>query len=314
MTSLWLIDPHDPLIFRDGKPFGPTPGAYAHSLPFPFPSTTTGGVRTLAGLDADGVFRTPKGRLDDLKKLSVRGPLLVQLTPDGLDIEQWLVPAPGDALVLAYKEASAFSNPTRIVQLIPRPDLDVSSSDLRSGLTLLGQRPLDDQAFVQDKMHVEAPRYWRWSQFVTWLTRPETLHGQVLDINSLGVAGPVQELRVHVTIDHLTHTGKDQHLFDTAGMEFVGMFKDPVTTTVSEHDEDLPFARRSLSDAHHFALAVMVEDQHDFPLKEGLNHLAGERRIVSWRKSRASFPACPPEIIDKICETQQCRLISAHAC
>jgi CRISPR-associated protein Cmr3 len=53
--QVWLIDPHDPLIFREGKPFGPTPGAQARSLPFPFPSTTTGGVRTQVGSE-NGLF------------------------------------------------------------------------------------------------------------------------------------------------------------------------------------------------------------------------------------------------------------------
>ena len=60
MTT-WIIEPHDPLIFRDGRPFGPNPGARAKTLSFPFPSTTTGGVRTRAGLDKDkGTFITTR--------------------------------------------------------------------------------------------------------------------------------------------------------------------------------------------------------------------------------------------------------------
>src|SRR6266567_3898941 len=56
--EIWLIEPHDPLIVRDGRPFGPNPGARATSLSFPFPSTTTGGARTRAGLnDKEGLIR-----------------------------------------------------------------------------------------------------------------------------------------------------------------------------------------------------------------------------------------------------------------
>ena len=50
----WIIEPHDSFIARDGRPFGLIAGVRAASLPFPFPSTTTGGVRTRAGLDAAG--------------------------------------------------------------------------------------------------------------------------------------------------------------------------------------------------------------------------------------------------------------------
>ncbi|HZQ09120.1 MAG TPA: type III-B CRISPR module-associated Cmr3 family protein, partial [Anaerolineae bacterium] len=54
--SVWLIEPRDPLIFRDGRPFNPTPGARAISLPFPYPSTLAGAVRTRVGQNENGVF------------------------------------------------------------------------------------------------------------------------------------------------------------------------------------------------------------------------------------------------------------------
>ena len=59
----WIIEPHDPLIVRDGRPFGPNPSAQAISLSFPFPSTTTGGVRSRAGLKGDGTFLDSIGKL-----------------------------------------------------------------------------------------------------------------------------------------------------------------------------------------------------------------------------------------------------------
>src|SRR5436305_1269785 len=74
---VWIIEPHDPLIVRDGRPFGPDPSARAVSLSFPFPSTTTGGVRTRAGLKADGMFDV--SQIGRVKQIGVRGPLLVQL-------------------------------------------------------------------------------------------------------------------------------------------------------------------------------------------------------------------------------------------
>src|SRR5438105_1620121 len=94
----WIIEPHDPLIVRDGRPFGPDPSARAVSLAFPFPSTTTGGVRTRSGLKTDGTFDV--AQINRVKQIKVRGPLLVQLAQNDDKIEQWLVPAPADALLL----------------------------------------------------------------------------------------------------------------------------------------------------------------------------------------------------------------------
>src|SRR5258708_26705304 len=133
--TVWIIEPHDPLIFRDGRPFGPTPGARATSLSFPFPSTTAGGVRTQAGLDADGVFKYPYDQrasehirkqqeknlahLKLLKQLKVRGPLLVQLAVENNDIapDEWLMPAPLDALLL--KPEPEDSSKVKLRQLVP---------------------------------------------------------------------------------------------------------------------------------------------------------------------------------------------------
>jgi CRISPR-associated protein Cmr3 len=51
--TVWIMEPHDPLLVRDGRPFGSNPGARARSLLFPFPSTIAGGMRTRAGLRAE---------------------------------------------------------------------------------------------------------------------------------------------------------------------------------------------------------------------------------------------------------------------
>ncbi len=107
--SIWIIEPHEPLIFRDGRPFGPHPGVCAQSLPFPVPSTTTGAVRTQIGLDEHDVFTwTSPDQLDRLKRLQVRGPLLIQLPEPGGNQEElyWFAPVPGDALLLKPNKES----------------------------------------------------------------------------------------------------------------------------------------------------------------------------------------------------------------
>ena len=97
MTT-WIIEPRDPLIVRDGRPFNFQPGVLAHTLPFPFPSTTAGAARNRAGKNTEGVFNVPKTDLNTLRAIKVRGPLLAELGTEG-EVHP-LVPAPGDALLL----------------------------------------------------------------------------------------------------------------------------------------------------------------------------------------------------------------------
>src|SRR5262245_27015821 len=99
----WIIEPRDPLIVRDGRPFGPIPGARAASLGFPFPSATAGGVRTRYGLSRGEDFEDPQKKpslIATVRQLAVYGPLLVELKHDSGDIARWFAPAPADALLL----------------------------------------------------------------------------------------------------------------------------------------------------------------------------------------------------------------------
>ena len=79
-TTIWLISPRDPLIFRNGKPFTAAPGSRAETLPLPYPGTVSGATRTLAVTD----------RITDIfdkslvnEKYRVYAPFLVEL--DGVD-------------------------------------------------------------------------------------------------------------------------------------------------------------------------------------------------------------------------------------
>lgn len=69
--ELWIIEPRDPLIARDGRPFGPYPGARARPLNFPFPSTIAGGLRTRAGQDQSGRFEAKN--IPAVKQIGIRG-------------------------------------------------------------------------------------------------------------------------------------------------------------------------------------------------------------------------------------------------
>src|SRR6266699_4211864 len=178
----WIIEPHDPLIVRDGRPFGPNPSARAESLSFPFPSTTTGGVRTRAGLKADGMFDV--SQIERVKQIKVRGPLLVQLAQSGDEIEKWLIPAPADTLLLE-SEKKGYVLCKQLVPLKVYEGAETGSTKDRTSLMLVGPVRPDP-----GKPSKETPLYWDWDAFQKWLVDPSD-HEQSLA--TLGNSGPSRE-------------------------------------------------------------------------------------------------------------------------
>ncbi len=290
--TIWIIEPRDPLIVRDGRPFGPDPGARATSLPFPFPSTTSGGARTRAGLDSDGTFKYTgnKKQLDLLKQLRVRGPLLVPLTSDRNDIEQdkWLVPAPRDALLFPAQQTAMGEATALVQQLVPlQLPKDAQTDFNQEKLPLVGQTLYD-----KHKPLDEVPRYWYWNIFQAWLHDPSQLDGKIKPLSELGLGGPVREQRLHVSIDADKEVAREGMLFLTSGLEF---------TFPGKGDQ-------RLKDAQRLALAIDVDDNKQFTPSAGLAGFGGERRIVSWRKSSAILPSCPPTLEQAIIANKACRV------
>src|SRR5438270_2960353 len=297
--EIWLIEPHDPLIVRDGKPFGPNPGARATTLSFPFPSTTTGGIRSRAGMNDDGVFELPpdetrrKEKIKNLKKLTVRGPLLVQLSEDGngIVVNEWLVPAPTDALLSQTEPLS--DKEALIRRLIPREIqqfADDAETDLDSKILLVG---LPEHEEDPDKLHKKSPLYWYWNIFENWLLDPSRFNG-LIELSRLGHKGPEREHRLHVSIDADRRAAKEGALFETSGLEF---------THAGERQQ-------RLSEAQRLALAIIVGEDKDTPItiRGGTTGFAGERRIVSWRKSSSKLLTCHPDLKDAIKAQKACRV------
>ena len=203
--SEWLVIPRDPLIFRDGKPFVATPGERADSLPFPFPSTVIGAVRTRAGTDAsNGKFDATK--LNRLLENSIHGPVLVELDANEAIVERYF-PAPADALVVETSDKG-------IVLRYALAPIRVSTNSTDLGVShLVGRDPQ-----IKDKPYYKTPRLW------TWPTMKEWLHNGVddgpFDAKTLGMEELPRDHRTHVSIQPDTHASREGALFQTSGMEF----------------------------------------------------------------------------------------------
>jgi len=277
----WIIEPYDPLIVRDGRPFGPHPGARARTLPFPFPSTIAGGLRTRAGEDGNGIF--DPDQIPRVKGITVRGPLLVELDPSGN--AEAMLPAPRDALFLQDNETREVTRHRLQPLQVPAgadgdlpPDLAYPVGLARPDL----RKPFKD-----------APDYWHWSRFEEWLFKPPVLKAlDSKEMAGLGHAGPGADRRVHVALDPQTFSGIDGGLFATGGLSFVRESK-----------------AESLHSVRRLALAVSADNLDGLAIEEGFAPLGGERRIMSWQKSADIFPKTPGKVIEEIVKTGFCRLI-----
>jgi CRISPR-associated protein Cmr3 len=291
-SNVWIIEPRDPFIARDGKPFGV--GVSAATLPFPFPSTTTGGVRTRAGLTSgsfqDGNGDPNKKLIEQVRKIEVAGALLVELNEQG-EIQEWFMPAPCDALL----EAKGAGDKVRIKRLLPL--------DIGKGITNLDQVPHENDKlapvgsleFGAAKPFDKAPRFWRWENLSKWLSEPDKLP-LALNPKFLGHSGAVIETRTHVAIDPETLTAQENQLFQTRGLEF---------TLCNE---------LQLADVKRLAFAVSVGDcDLAQRISTGLAPLGGERRTVAWRKSSKAFPRSPAleQVVEAVLKqkTRACRLV-----
>ena len=318
--TIWLVEPRDPLIVREGRPFGPDAGASAISLPFPFPSTLAGGVRSRSALDENGAFRyerienmSPEYRggeqvLQHLKEIRIRGPLLVQLADENDDLatiedegddlatnkDAWLVPMPDDAQLFAIDTKGR----ALLRHLVPLTSPAGAQTDFdheghEKQLLLVGLESVNASQSRKPLSH--KLRYWYWKQFQTWLTDPALLENEdgVL-LSSLGLEDLMRDYRQHVSMDSEKEMGKEGLLFGTSGLEF---------THPGEKAERLHKAQR-------LALALDVEDKEDKTTPQpGVAGFAGERRIVTWRQSKKEFPVCPDTIKKAIKSNGYCRLV-----
>jgi len=148
--------------------------------------------------------------------------------------------------------------------------------------------PIGARDHFPAKLSVDPPRFWRWSHLEDWLRLRERVVWLADDArvvpSKLGVGRLPRDRRMHVSIQPDHQTALDGALFQTSGLSFT-----------------LPERRR-------FALALRTSA--DFPrFGGGFAPLAGERRVVAWRRDTKVFPECPLDLAKQIAEDGACRVL-----
>lgn len=200
----WLLDPIDPMVARDGRPFGFGAGNIMRCMDWISPSVTTGTVRTLLGktlADTDP-FHDPVV-LGKLRRVNVKGPFPFAPAKHSL-----FFPAPRD-LIIAEREGNR-----QVVALHPAGLQEGEGMDIPSGL-----QPIDIQA---DEKPLPAPAFWSASQVANWLSGPPEPAFSVPekgDGQNFLDAFP-KDQRTHLKVDPSSGTAEESMLFISEGLVF----------------------------------------------------------------------------------------------
>lgn len=275
--STWLLEPRDTLLLRDARPSLAGAGAL-RTLDFPWPSSLAGLIRTQIGTGSDGRFDS--SLVESVKRVALRGPLLVQLDASNA-IAETFVPAPHDCFW--YRNDTVPDERFVRRRLHPidiRKHMIGAQTDLDGGRIGRSLNPELLVGYEEGEViakPIRGPAFWRWTDFISWLKEPcgeTTLSSQ--DFTSFGLPPLAREQRVHVSINANAQTAQDGALFMTEMLRFMHWPK-------------------GKSPAQ---LALMFDctnpDEGKRPLTPGCVTFGGDRRL-SWLRQlpKGTLPSAP---------------------
>ncbi len=221
------ITPHDPLIARDGRPFGL--GTRMKSLDWLYPSVVAGSLRTMLGKLNGGDFT--KEKIEALKSIEVTGVFPVKGNV-------LFFPAPKDLLI--YKE-----DKTKDRKLMPlRPLKEISKG---SGTDL--PEELVPIKITDDVKPETVPAFWPENQMIEWLTNPSGDRFPIPPEKSDVFLHSIEkEERTHVKIKPETGAAEDTQLFATTGLRL----PEGIDLTARVRTENSPYdcLLKKLNDLH----------------------------------------------------------------
>jgi CRISPR-associated protein Cmr3 len=297
----WIVEPHDSLIIRDGRPFSTVAGvAKAQSLPFVTPSVMAGALRGRVATNSSGDFCASQVDVRTLQSVTMAGYVIVKRGPgEGENTFTWdpFLARPADALLL--EDALQWYRVTPLGQNGYITDL------ADSGLLPLH---LPDDAPVA-KIADSAP-FWHVSIIKAWLIGT-TLSRSDTSINSIDDL-PRDE-RYHVKIDRKSGSYETGKLFATSGIGFrYNTVSHQGTTTHQLAILVMVNAQQSIQLAHESSLLDIGARLRTPPV---VDTLGGEQRMVRWHQVDASvndadyFAAPPQDVIQSVIRTKNCRVL-----
>jgi CRISPR-associated protein Cmr3 len=283
------ITPHDPIIARDGRPFGIGQGIRMRSLDWPYPSVLAGSLRTILGKLKGGFS---EDAVTKLLEINIAGPLPMKGT-------EMFLPMPKD-IIARVENRNLAAIPLRPVILGDGEGCDFPISGLLPAMI--------PESIDEDFKPKKLPAFWSMKKMIEWLSNPtgfnfvlckdskkeydETNPCDDKKKNELWhddpdfLESPERDERVHTGIDAKTGAAAVETglLFMSAGLD--------LSTTESGGS---------------IHLAAKIETDNAFEeiidkLKE-IHPLGGERRLAQWSRIDESIGwNCPEKISSKLAE------------
>jgi len=292
-VTILQLTPHDPIIARDGRPFGAGQGNRMRGLSWPLPSVVAGSFRTAlvkagSGLDFSGDMP------QRLMAIEVAG-----VFPT-VGSELYL-PAPNDAVAEPTEDGKGIKTVYRVT---PQPNN--GGCDFPDDLPL---RPvmLSEEQAKTDFKPADVPTWWPMGRFVKWLVG----EGESVTFDKAFLNSPVQETRDHVSLDADRGAAAEGQLFATAGII--------VTHLPRFYPKNIPRDQKPMTFKERLAeitisARVTINDAR-FGHMEGFNTwhpLGGERRLVHWQRTDApDLWTCPDAVRSALGNATRIRMVLA---
>jgi len=289
-VTLLQLTANDPIIARDGRPFGVNQGRRMRGLPWPLPSVVAGSFRTaLVKASSDTGF---SGDVPErLKKIAVAGVFPVY-------DEELYLPAPGDALAEPTDDKK-IKTVHRVV-----PSACPGGCDFPDGLPL---QPVVLPKNVEDFKPIEPPAWWPLTKMVEWLTATEKVEYVPDWLTEKFLNQPIQQLRDHVQLDAELGASAEGLLFATSGLHVSHLPRHGAKA----NDRKIPFEERFAQ----ITLSARVDfGDSDWQGTERLSWhpLGGERRLVHWASAGTQkLWECPGEVKERLANATRIRMVLA---
>lgn len=299
MITTLELTARDPVVSRDGRPFGAGQGNRMRSLNWPLPSMIAGSLRTALGkLAGKGDFSSETAR--ELLQVAVAG---VFPTVDG----QLYLPAPQDCVV---ERPDADGRSSLVVHRV-KPHLisQGRGGDWRNASLSPVMLPEPDMPpeVVEDFKPTDAPAWWPVDRFADWLM------GKPLQFDHTFLHSPVQEDRTHVVLQPATGAADEGQLFTTTGLALGHLERQRQDASKKQSPPKKPSLGERFAE---IKLAARVEAggwcaEHVGGLNEH-HPTGGERRLVHWRAvTDSTMWDCPDSIRKALQSTDKVRMALA---
>lgn len=287
MSVVLQVTPHDPLVARDGRPFGVGQGNRMRGLSWPLPSVVAGSFRTAlvksnGGLDFSGDIP------QRLMQIAVAGVFPVH----GSEL---YLPAPADAVAEPNENGKGMKCLHRVVPQPIRGGCDLPEDNLWPVM-------LSESQAGDDFKPAEVPAWWPVGKYAEWLL------GNDVCFDTSFLRSPLQEIRDHVCLDAERGAAAEGQIFATAGLNVTRLPRFGV-------DESMPLHER-LAEITLSGRITIPDSETAFTIGQqfGIWHpLGGERRLVHWRQAAVETTGwnCPARIRSTLATTTKVRMILA---